>query len=324
MPKTAKEGAGIAERYASSEEAAPRAIAGWLQRLSAEPLLPEAGAGGAPLTAVIAVISFLAALALAAFMVITAASGTWTDALNATLTIQVKGDAPESVAANLAATRAVLDETPGVSGYDVTEPEDAAALLEPWLGKGNVGAYLNVPALIEVRADARVRDELDQLQARLDAAAPGVVVDDHGEWRAQLAAAARSGQFLSFGVFAVVMAAACAIAVFAARAGLAANENVVSLLHLVGATDRFAADEVQRRFVILALRGAFAGVAAALLALSLAGLAAQTAGGDRFFVPGFAMSGWLLASLFVVPLGVALVTAVSARLTVLQTLRTAY
>ena len=101
---------------------------------------------------------------------------------------------------------------------------------------------------------------LNLLQSRLTAAAPGAVIDDHGEWHGRLSAAARSGQMLAFSVFILILGAACAIAIFAARAGLAANEKIVSLLHLVGATDQFIANEVQRRFVILGLRGSLAGL----------------------------------------------------------------
>ena len=84
----------IAERYApddNGEAGEERAIASSFKRLRSEPLLPEAGAGGAPLTAVIAVISFLAALSLAAFLVIASAAGEWTEELKTSFTVQIKG-----------------------------------------------------------------------------------------------------------------------------------------------------------------------------------------------------------------------------------------
>jgi len=319
----------IAERYApedpAGEERSPeRAIASPLKRLTAQPLLPEAGAGGAPLTAVIAVMSFLATLALAAFLVIAAMTNAWTEELRTAFTVQVKAADAETITAHTQEALRILSTVDGVTQTNVIEPDEAAQLLEPWLGKGNISDYLNVPAIIEVTANEAVRADLELLQSRLSAAAPGVVIDDHGEWHGRLSAAARSGQILSFVIFMLVMGAACAIAVFAARAGLAANENVVSLLHLVGATDQFIANEVQRRFVILGLRGSVVGLLVAIIVLGLSGLIAQTTGDQRFFLPDFVLNGWRMLFLLVAPLLICLVTAISARLTVLNSLKASY
>ena len=98
-----------------------------------------------------------------------------------------------------------------------------------------------------------MRERVDALRERLEAASPGLALDDHGAWNDILSSAAQSGQLLAFGVFALVLGAACAVAAFAARAGLAANADVVSLLHLIGATDDFIAAQVQRRFFVIGL-----------------------------------------------------------------------
>ena len=317
----------IAERYApddNGDAGEERAIASSFKRLRSEPLLPEAGAGGAPLTAVIAVISFLAALSLAAFLVIASAAGEWTQELKTSFTVQIKGADAALIKANTDEVVRILSSQSGVIETTVVEPDEAAKLLEPWLGKGNIGDYLNVPAIVEVRAEENVRNDLELLQSRLTAAAPGAVIDDHGEWHGRLSAAARSGQLLAFSIFMLILAAACAIAVFAARAGLAANEKIVSLLHLVGATDQFIANEVQRRFIILGLRGSLAGLGIALIAILLTGIAAETTSGDRFFLPGFDFNWLFVIYLLIVPVAICFVTAISARLTVLRALKSSY
>ena len=294
--------------------------AGGRRRWRQSPLLPEAGAAGAPLTAVLAVISSLAALALAAFMLIAGAADEWTADLNASMTLQIKGvDAAEIEARTLVAVE-ILETTPGVVDTRVRTSRDAAKLLEPWLGAG-AETFLNVPALIEIKAEPAVRENLAELKARLAAASDGLALDDHGDWNRSLSAAARAGQALAFGVFALITAAACAVAVFAARAGLAANAEIVSLLHLIGATDGFIAGQVQRRFLIIGLRGSFIGVAAALAALAVAGLAAQSGGALGYFLPEFSFSPLLLAPMLIVPAAISAATAATARLTVLNSLR---
>lgn len=311
----------IAERFAREEsERTPLKAQSFWSRLRAEPLLPEAGSGGASLTAAIAVMSFLAALALAALFFIFAAAGEWTSELKSGVTIQIKGDDPEAIAQEADAALNFLQSTDGVLGARAVSREESARLLEPWLGQGNVAADLNVPALIETRVDESLRARLGDLQEQLRTVAPGAVVDDHGQWHQRLSAAARSGEAIAFGVFALIMGAAAAIAAFAARAGLAANSEVVSILHLVGATDAFIANEVQRRFLVLAARGSAIGVLLALLSLGLASFALSAAGGAGGFLPSLDPGPKLAAALLIVPAALCFVTAATARMTVLNTL----
>lgn len=288
------------------------------------PLLPEAGAAGAPLVAVIAVMSFLAVLAMASLLMVNRAASEWTSALRSEITVQVKGSSADDIAAGVEAALRVLNDTEGVAEATVRSREESAALLEPWLGQGNAEAFLTIPAIIEVKAAPALRENLDLLRSRLSAAAPGASLDDHARWHDRLAGAARSGQALAFGVFLLVMAAACAISIFAARAGLAANHEIVSVLHLVGATDGFIAAEVQRRFFVLGLRGALIGLAAALAALLLAGFAARAGGLGDSFLPAFHLGGWMMLWLAAAPIATCLVTAMTARLTVLNTLSRQY
>ncbi len=288
------------------------------------PLLPEAGAAGAPLTAVIAVMSFLAVLAMASLLMVNRAASEWTSALRSEITVQVKGADADEISEGVAAVMRVLNETEGVITATERSPEDTAKLLEPWLGQGNAQAFINIPAIIEVTAAPALRDNLELLRNQIASAAPQASLDDHSRWHDRLAGAARSGQAMALGVFLLVMGAACAISIFAARAGLAANHEIVSVLHLVGATDGFIAAEVQRRFFILGLRGAVIGLAAALAALLLAGFAMRAGASTDTFLPAFRLGGWTAVWLVTAPIATCLVTAVTARLTVLNTLRAQY
>ncbi|WP_411817041.1 cell division protein FtsX [Hyphococcus sp. DH-69] len=288
------------------------------------PLLPEAGAAGAPLTAVIAIMSFLAVLAMAALLMVNRSASEWTSALRSEITVQVKGDSPSDIDASVAEAMRILQETDGVIEANMRSREESAKLLEPWLGEGNAEVFLNIPAIIEVRADPSIRDNIDLLRNRLTAAAPGASIDDHSRWHDRLSGATRSGQALALAIFLLVMAAACAISVFAARAGLAANHEIISVLHLVGATDGFIATEVQRRFFILGLRGALLGLVVALAVLGLLALGMKARMGTDGFLPTFSLSGWVILWLAVAPIATCLVTALTARLTVLKTLANQY
>lgn len=313
-----------AEEEVQTDDEQPSPKRGLFGRMRSEPLLPEAGAGGAPLTAVIGIMSFLAVLAMAAALIINQSTSAWTADLRSEITIQVKGVNAADIDASVAAVRRVLENTQGVEEITERSREESAALLEPWLGRGNVEAFLNIPAIIEIKASPALRDDLDLLRNRISAAAPEASLDDHAAWHDQLASAARSGQALAFAVFVLVMGAACAVSMFAARAGLAANHEIVSVLHLVGATDAFIAAEVQRRFFILGFRGAFVGLIAALTALGLVAMGARAGIGAESFLPQFALGGPMALTLLIAPILTCFATALTARITVLRALRQQY
>lgn len=306
----------IARRFAAGSTA-PAQKRGIFDRLRSEPLFPEKGSGGAPLTAVIAVMSFLAVLALAAVILIAASAEKWTSDLKAGLTVQIKGPDAAVIASDTAAASRALERLPGVLSVRALTQEESAKLLEPWLGKGNVASYLNIPGLIELTVTPDLRRDLSPLKAALANAAPGAEIDDHGEWHDRLASAARSAEFLALSVFALIMGAACAISVFAARAGLAANKEIVALLHLVGATDTFVAAQVQRRFLTIGMRGSLAGFVAGAGMMALLGFAFRQ---SRGLLPDIRLDLTALLILSLVPIALCLVTAYTARVTVLKTL----
>src|SRR3712207_9188715 len=86
-------------------------------------------------------------------------------------------------------------------------------------------------------------------------------------------------------VLALMIAATALSVVFATRGAMAGNREVVEVLHFIGAHDGFIANEFQRHFLGLGLKGGLVGGLAAALVFSLAqllaGPVAGAAGGRR-------------------------------------------
>ncbi|MEM6650827.1 MAG: hypothetical protein AAF603_11320 [Pseudomonadota bacterium] len=281
-------------------------------------LLPEAGAAGTPLTIVIAVLAFMASVALAGYFMVSRAAADWTGDLAGTVTVQVKGANNTAIELEARAAMRVLEMTDGVSNIKKLSREDSEALLEPWLGTDNLGAEIPIPALITASVTPVLRKNIDPLRADLAASAPGASLDDHGIWNDRLIGAARRGQAIAFIVFSFVLSAAACVIIFAARAGLAANRDIVEVMHLVGATDKFIADQVQRRYFTLGLRGGAVGALAAAVILFTA--ASFETGAEGFFLPNLGANPIMLIWLAFVPLILCGVAALAARMTVLKVL----
>ncbi len=281
-------------------------------------VMPAAGATGLPLMLVVAAMCFLAGLALGAALSVGDKAGEWTSDISGSLTVELRPSKEMEPEEQIDATMAVLAETPGILSATPLPREDTAALLEPWLGEGAVTDDLPLPRLVDIRIDRDAPPDLSALAIDIAAAAPGASLDTHRQWRSELMSAARSAEWLAYGVLAVVAGTTIAIVVFATRAGLSANREVVEVLHLIGARDSFIAAEVQRHFLHLGFRGGLIGTALAALTFLALGLAGGT--GDMFLVAASGLAAENYPYLLAIPFAAALVTVTTARLTVFNTL----
>ena len=111
------------------------------------------------------------------------------------------------------------------------------------------------------------------LGAALKRAAPHAVLDDHGRWIARLRSLADTLRYAAYGILLLIAVATAAIVAFATRAGLDAHQEMVALLHQMGALPGFIARNVERHYLLSAFFAALAGTAlAALLFQGLGGL----------------------------------------------------
>jgi cell division transport system permease protein len=294
-----------------------QAAQAFLKRWKPGPLLPRGDAHDGGLAFVIAVLCFFACLtALAALAGDRAARG-WAVQLEGSATVIVRpvgGESPDAAAARAAETLAGVR---GVSEAAALERQKTLDLLEPWLGKDALPDDLPVPRLVTVELDKAAPASAADLDKALKAQNVDATVDDHSLWIKDIVRAGLWARAAALGVFALTAAAAAAVIAFAARAGLAARHEIVEVLHVSGAEDRFIAGLVQRRFAAMA---AGAGLVAAVLA-ALIGAAARLIGGGEGLTPVLPIAWIDLAALIPCPLIAAAVAALAARVAALRLLR---
>ena len=228
------------------------------------PLLPTQNLAGPALVAVTAVMSFLAMLALGSVLLVNAAATQWLARAGSAMSVQIIETRNQSALEQLPAVMRVLTNTPSLAHIRVLSQSELIALLEPWLGVGNVNDDLPIPQLIEVVPKASLNARAVQsLAAQIQAVAPGAALDTHGRWRATLQRAARAVHLVGILVLLVVGIATAMVIVFATRAGLAANRPILEVLHQIGARDRFIAHRFEAHFVKMAALAALAAFLAA-------------------------------------------------------------
>ncbi|MCG5242370.1 cell division protein FtsX [Azospirillum doebereinerae] len=267
-----------------------------------------------------ALMVFLAALALAGAMVVSDMARRWDSGLAGGLTVQI---APLPGAAGapplderVEAALTVLRSAPGVKSATALTASDTARLLEPWLGPEAADPLLPMPRLIDVATDGPV--DVAGLTLRLKSAAPGATLDDHAVWLADLRAFTGAVHLAALGVVALIGGAGVMSVVFSVRTGLAIHRNVVELLHLMGATDRYVSRQFETHVAGLSLRGGLAGLALAVAVLG--GILHVSSGLRASLLPDLTLAPWQWAALGLVPMAAVLLAMATARWTVLRTL----
>ena len=225
----------------------------------AQALLPQSAEGDRPLLAIMAVMAFLAGLALLTTVWASNAGRIWTSGLEGRMTVQVldPGQAEAAVAA--------VDAIAGLSAERLDEAA-VDALLAPWLGSAELPDDIPVPALIQVDGEG----DPSTVAARLAAAGVEADVDDHQRWANRVRGTARWVRLGAFAVFLLILGAGAATSRFATEAAMRAEETVIRVLGQVGAQDRFVSRLFVERFFFAGLKaGAVGAVAAAVIGVLL-------------------------------------------------------
>jgi len=280
--------------------------------------LPSENIHGRLLPWVIAVMVFLAGLAMLVALGLQMTAHTWHQGLAQSLTVQVINADRTARDKEVAAALAELRKTPGVASAEEETGEEVAALLEPWLGKGNVGPDLPIPALIDVRVADGHKVDAAALGAALAKVAPSARVDAHERWLADLLVLMRIVQWVGGMIVALVGLATVAIIIFATRAGLATHRETVEIVHMMGAKDSTIAGAFQWRFLWVGIKGAIIGLLALGAGMGIVHLINQRLEGA--LLPQLVPPPEVLASLLVLPIVAGLLTMLTARFAVMRAL----
>ena len=270
----------------------------------------------------IAFMVYLACLALAGMLTLGAVAERWDAGVSGTLTVQIiPSESPTAApkeARRIEAALEILRTTPGIAGAEVIGEGRIMALLEPWLGSIGGSGDLPLPRLIDVELKAGAEVDTAALSKRLRQAVPGATVDDHGVWLDKLVRLLRAVEILASLVLLLIGSATVGTVVFTTRTGLAIHQEAIEVLHLIGAQDSYVAKQFATRALILGLRGGIIGLVLAVP--TLMGIGALAARMEAGLLPDFTLTPAHWAAMVCLPLAVALIAMLTARLTVMKSL----
>jgi len=226
------------------------------------PLLPTRLRNARALWVVLIIMALLAGCALLFARGSMRLSGDWQSQLSNTLTVQVILESAEAWTEQTDIARHALTEAlPGVD-VDVLPQSEARELLQPWLGNAALPDNLPVPALISLTGEDM---SLAYVKSTLDAAGISANIDDNTRYANQLRGTAKRLVGIGLGTLLLILLAGLSVNIFATRAAMTSQKDIIRVLVQVGASDKFIA----RLFIGQAFRR---GAIGALLGLGIAAL----------------------------------------------------
>ena len=272
---------------------------------------------------IVGLMVYLAALALAGAVLADGLVERWRSDLADAVTVQVfpgpDGESRDAQAQRVEEAVRFLQVLPGIASARAVSQDEVLRLLDPWLGSGNIGADLPLPALIAVELIPGAAVDLPGIKRRLAEAVPGAALEDHKPWLADLSRLAAGIEVLALVTVVLVACASVLTIVFVSRSALAQHQEVIQVLSLIGARDAYIAGQLQTYALRLAILGAAFGVALAAATVLAGGvLLGRTETG---LVPVLESLSWRWALLLLPIPAAGIIAVATTRVTVLAQLR---
>jgi cell division transport system permease protein len=233
-------------------------------RVSAS-IVPSSSIAGRSLAAVVAIMTFLAAVTTGAAMLVVSTANDWQSDVGREVTIQVRPVAGRDIDADVGKAVEIARSRSGIADVRAYTKEESQQLVEPWLGAGLRLDDLPIPRLIVVKLLPGATPDFAGLRNALASQVPTAGLDDHRGWIERMRTMAETAVVCGLAVLALVIAVTVLSVTFATRGAMATNRPIVEVLHYVGATDSFIASQFQHHFLLLGFKGGAIGGGAAIV-----------------------------------------------------------
>ncbi|MGB4058562.1 MAG: permease [Alphaproteobacteria bacterium] len=273
----------------------------------------------------VALMSFLTAMAMIGTLTLNTIAEKWSSGLENKLTIEIPVERPDGslrekddVEFLLKKVESALKENKDVKTIKILEDTDIKKLLEPWLGKDTEIEGIPLPGLIAVDMKASNQDIINRINQGIKSIDSTIVVDTHESWLQGLLRMISSLRMVILIVIGIIGFTTVTAIAGAIRSRIAVHRADLELLHLMGASDEYIVRQFQRHALVLALQGAIIGT---LSALGLAFLVKLwTAQGEGSLLPSLSLGLSHTTLLVILPIAACLISALTARFTVLRSL----
>lgn len=278
------------------------------------------------LVLLIALMTFLAVMALSGSFALGSMTERWSSGLENKLTIEIpaeksNGDlrTKEQITDFTEKVVKSLESNPSIKSFNVLQNEDIQGLISPWLGEDMVLDEIPLPGLVSAELHISSPEVLQILEKDMALINNNIRIDTHETWLMSLLRVTGALKLSASAITLIIGLTTIVAVAGGVRARMAIHRADVELLHLMGASDDYIMKQFQRHALILAVKGALAGMVLSLIALLImSGLSSGE--GAESVLPGLSLQPIQMLGLIILPAFACLIAAIASRFTVLRVL----
>ena len=267
---------------------------------------------------VMAIMVYLSALSAAGSLLLHSGFDDWASSLQGKVTVQITGEDSAVIKEQANEIQQILRKVPGILSVRIIPDNEITALLEPWLGAGNITDDLPIPVMIDLETEPDVYINLDALEIKLKQITDTVYLDDHAQWLGHFYNLTYTVEYTALGILVMILLASISIVIFGTKSSMSEHKSTIEIMHLMGAQDQMIAHAYQRRFMNYGLRGGAYGLVLSFITLFGLSKLVQNLASGLVEMPTFPYL--TISLLFVFPILFAVLSMLTARITVMREL----
>ncbi len=212
---------------------------------------------------------FLFTITLAGFFMISSLVESWDKGIVNGFTVQVLTKNNDDTKLHINKIMSFFENKSEVQKVKLISDKQINRLMSPWLGNNVDVSLLPLPKLIDVQIKEGVKINFDELAKELSDLAPHTNINSHQIWLNKLINFASSVKLLALSVLVMVLII-CAFSIFyATQTSLGIHQNIIEILHIMGATDDYIAKQYAYRSFFIGLCSGALGTILGVVALWL-------------------------------------------------------
>lgn len=183
----------------------------------------------------------------------------WDKSLNGQLTVEFPA---HSEGTNSTLTEKQMDQilhllqsTNGILRVRKLKDSDILKILEPWLDSTAIPDDFPFPVLFDVEVDRKTNVDLLDLTSKLTKIYQGVRIHNHANWYVSISKISKGLFGFSVLLSALILLTVCSTIIYIVKKALSSHKDVVKILQMIGARDKYIASQFKRYYLSVSLKG---------------------------------------------------------------------
>lgn len=161
----------------------------------------------------------------------------------------------------------IVRDFPGIKNIKKLDEQNILEVIKPWLKDTPIPDDFPLPILFDVEARQNTQINLLDLSKKLERISPNVQVYEHSDFYKPVLQISRSLFAFAILLSVLIFLTVCVTIVFITKKTLNVHEDIVKILQLIGANNRYIASQFKKYYLIVGIKGGFISLFLSLLTL---------------------------------------------------------